>query len=106
MEINSSKKNNWLVLSIVGRLDTVTAPDFDKYVSGVDANETKIALELSEVSYLSSAGLRSLLKLSKALKAREGELVLCSPVEMVQEVLEESGLDSLLEVVDSTDALN
>ena len=30
MEITDSKKNNWLVLNIEGRLDTVTATDFDK----------------------------------------------------------------------------
>ena len=105
MEITDSKKNNWLVLNIEGRLDTVTAPDFDKYIATVDNSEVNIALEMSALSYLSSAGLRCLLKLSKALSVKNGSLVLASPTEMVQEVLEESGLDSLLDVVDSVDDL-
>ena len=47
MEITDSKKNNWLVLNIEGRLDTVTAPDFDKYIATVDNSEVNIALEMS-----------------------------------------------------------
>ena len=97
MTLSQSTEQNYTIISVSGRLDTVTAPDFDSYVEkNVTAGDT--AINLAEVEYLSSAGLRSLLKIGKKTIKEGGEFCIIGASGIVAEVLEESGLDSVLKV--------
>ena len=58
-----------------------------------------LAIDLSGVEYMSSAGLRVLLVTYKALKAADGEIVLINPRENVSEVLELSGFTGIFKIV-------
>ncbi|EFB41822.1 hypothetical protein pah_c022o117 [Parachlamydia acanthamoebae str. Hall's coccus] len=58
-------------------------------------------MDFSEVSYLSSAGMRMLLSTSKKLKAFSGKLVLCCVTPNVMDVLKMSGFDHVLEITTS-----
>ncbi len=102
MEVNFRKEEKALVVSVTGRMDAVSAPDFDKQVEKeIDKGETYFVLDLSGLDYISSAGLRSMLTLAKKLKSKEGGLVLCGLQEMVTEVFEVSGFTTIFEIFGS-----
>lgn len=84
-------------VKIAGRLDTVTAPEFDKqiqeYLTGDDHRD--IIVDCSELEYISSAGLRSLIAMLKATKAQGRGLTLTSLPEPVKTVLDMTGFSSI-----------
>ena len=65
----------------------------------------KMALDLSELQYISSAGLRVLLMIMKKSKAAGGKAALVGVSGMVGEILEESGIDTFFEQYDKVEAL-
>lgn len=99
MIITCEDKSGKLLISLSGRLDTLTAPDLDKAGSGwIEEGRFRLILNLSDLEYISSAGLRSVLALSKALASHGGKLALCGVRGMVEEVLSMSGFDTFLEI--------
>ncbi len=93
MTITEAREEDWLVLKTAGRLDTATAPELENRLEAV--NE-KTVLDFSELEYISSAGLRVLLKTQKRLGA-EG-FKLRSVGEVVQEVLDITGFTDILTI--------
>jgi len=72
-----------------GRLDTTTAPQFDSVLDGVLEMPIKVlVLDLAKLDYLSSAGIRSMFRAQKSMKARGGKSVLVNPQPAVNKVLE------------------
>lgn len=99
MEISVKEEKNWIVVSVVGRLDTVTAANFEKEcLACLDQGKTSLALDLSALEYVSSAGLRSILIVGKKAKASGGGLAICGLTGLVQEVFNMSGFDSFFPV--------
>ena len=99
MQLGADIKGHICVVSLTGRLDTVTAPEFDK--SMADQLEQEVAaylLDLRELEYVSSAGLRRLLVLAKKLQAAQRKLVLCGLNELIDEVFEVSGFKPLFTI--------
>ena len=97
MQVFSREVDGTTVLRIAGRLDTATAPDFDQDCEGrTEAGARRIVVDLAELEYVSSAGLRSFLALAKRLSAAGGELRLCGARGLVDEVLVASGIPDLL----------
>ena len=62
MTIEIKKNADELVLEITGRLDTITAPTLDKTINENLANVKSLILDLKGLEYISSAGLRVILK--------------------------------------------
>ena len=97
--------NGWTVWSVNGRIDMVTAEK--AYATGediVNRNE-KTVLDMSGMDYLSSAGLRVLLRLNKLAKKSGKEFTLCGPSGIVKSVLEDSGMDALFTIYASLNEL-
>ena len=105
MTITEKKHNNWLVLALTERLDTQTAPELEQAAVGKLGDGVHMALDLSGLQYISSAGLRVLLILMKKSKAAGGKVVLVGVSGMVGEILEESGIDAFFEQYDVMEAL-
>ena len=102
MEVTTRQKDGVLIAELTGRLDTSTSGSAqDKLVQWVKDGETKIILNLKDLEYVSSAGLRVFLVISKLLQNNKGEFRLCSPNEIVEEVLKISGFNSLLRILDT-----
>jgi anti-anti-sigma factor len=97
-----------LVVGLTGRLDTTSAPAFDAQLEPVLAEpRPHILLDLAQVAYISSAGLRSILQLVKHASAHGGRVALCAAPPHIQEVIEISGFPTLLDLYpDRTSALN
>lgn len=102
MEITTAHKGNALTITLRGKMDAVTAPEFDKKFSDwVNEKETVFIVNFDEVEYISSAGLRSLLAAAKQLKARNCRLMIAGLKGPVKEVFELSGFFSIFEILDS-----
>jgi len=105
MEIVTRKERQALVAQVQGRLDAVTAPEFDTAFTGWRrSGERQSVLNRPALEYVSSAGLRSLLTAAKQLKAARGRMILCKLTEPVAEVFKISGFDALLTVRASEEA--
>jgi anti-anti-sigma factor len=104
MNISSKKESNALVITVSGRMDAVTAPEFEKSVFGFIAQgEKNFLINLSALEYISSAGLRSILASAKLLKEKDGKLVFSGLQGHVKEVFSISGFHGIFKIYD-TDA--
>jgi anti-sigma B factor antagonist len=82
-----------------GRLDTVGAGAIDLNFNVIAGAKRAIIVDLSEVDFLSSLGIRVLVMGAKAVKNKGGKLVLFSPGENVSSVLKTAGIDQLIPVM-------
>jgi anti-anti-sigma factor len=99
MEASFEQLGPILLIAISGRLDTVTAPQFDEQLASALAAQPKhLLVDLSGVSYISSAGVRSVLQLVKIAGENGGRVGLFSVPAQVMEVIEISGLPSRLDL--------
>nr|WP_294526047.1 STAS domain-containing protein [uncultured Rhodopila sp.] len=105
MQIETRKVYDVLVIDIEGRLDGRTSGDIaDRMVTIAQGPDKHVVLNIAKLDYLSSAGLRIILRTAKLLQGNRGELKLCSPTEGVKTVLATAGFDSLLKIYDSEKA--
>lgn len=89
------KKENDNTLALVGRLDTVTAPELENTLADLLPGIDHLVLDLTDLEYISSAGLRVILKTYKTL-ASKGGLKLTGVRESVQEVFDITGFSDFL----------
>lgn len=105
LQTETAGTNGWTVWSVNGRIDMVTAEKaYSKGEDIVNRNE-KTVLDMSGMDYLSSAGLRVLLRLNKLAKKSGKEFTLCGPSGIVKSVLEDSGMDALFTIYASLNEL-
>ena len=83
------------VIEVAGRLDTITAPMLDKTINEDIPGVKNLILDIKDVAYISSAGLRVLLTLRKSIP---GELTLRNVDPSVMEVLEITGFVDILTI--------
>ncbi len=101
MNISINKKDSCTCVEIEGRLDTLTAADFDAVLAKVLETETHLVIDLGKCSYLSSNGIRSLIILTKKLAAKGmGKMVLAALPAEVKHVIEMAGLHQVFTIVD------
>jgi anti-anti-sigma factor len=103
MDIAISHGTGIPVLTLAGRFDGSAAAVFDARVAALETDAVHWVLDFSQVSYLSSLGIRSLVTLEQRLKARAGGLVLAGMVPLVRRVIQISRLDGFLKTVATVD---
>ena len=90
------------IARLEGRIDSTNCTEFEAQLqAGADADATLVLLDFGEVSFISSAGLRVVLKLAKQLRSRGARLGLCSLPTPIQQVLAVAGFDRILPIYDS-----
>ena len=104
MDISESTDKGVRVAALKGRLDTATAPAAEASLLAMLEGGGKVVADMAEVHYVSSAGLRVLLKAAKQAKAAGGAFALAGPQAPVREVLEISGFDKILAIHPTRDA--
>ena len=105
IEFKITNHNNWKIFSIIGRLDTVTAADAEQTLAAILQSNEKIAVDMTAMDYISSAGLRILLRNAKQAKRAKKNFVLFGASGMIKEVLEASGMDMLVKIYDTAEDL-
>lgn len=104
MSVMTNSNSGILVVIPDGRLDTNTSPEVEKIiVEAIESGEKKVLFDFSKTDYLSSAGLRVILKSAKLLKPKGGNVMLCNTNEQIYEVLEISGFLNMVKCHDSLD---
>lgn len=99
MEAKVEEKGDVVVVRVSGRLDAATSPLLEKQImSIIEGGHFKLVLNMSSVDYLSSAGMRLMLSVSKKLRHLEGKVVACSMNDDVMEVIKMAGFTQVLEI--------
>ncbi len=87
-----------------GRLDAVTVPSLEAALEDrLAAGTVRLLVDLSEVNYISSSGLRVLLSVRRKAQAGGGDVMLCGMSPRVREVFEMIGFDQLFRVFAQAD---
>ena len=84
-------------LEIIGRLDTTTAPELEATIDGCAADIKELVLDCSALEYVSSAGLRVILKAQKLMNA-QGTMKLTHVNETIMEVFDITGFADILTI--------
>lgn len=94
----TSEERDWKVLALAGRLDRTNSAEVGEKAEVVLAASQKFAVDVKELVYLSSAGMRILLRLAKMAKAGKKAFAICGAEGFVKEVLEDSNMNMLVTI--------
>lgn len=97
MKINYNRESEKLTIAPEGRLDTTSAPIFEKEVGELLKGVSELVLDMTKVEYVSSAGLRVILKVQKVM-FNQGKMKLVGVNECVMEVFDITGFSSILKI--------
>lgn len=99
MNIETLTVKNTKVIRLKGRLDATNAPDLEKELKPIIENTMgTLLINMKDLDYISSAGLRTLLLGAKLLKNKGGALALCNLQDAVKEVFDIAGFTELFPV--------
>ncbi len=97
MEISKNLDNEKLVIALKGRLDTVTAPQLEAELAESLGGVKELEIDMKELEYISSAGLRVLLAAEKQMN-KQGTMVVKNVNETIHEVFDITGFLDILTV--------
>jgi anti-anti-sigma factor len=102
MKVETRMVDDVLVVDMIGRLDSYSSGDAgDRIVSIVQGQHRRVLLNLEKLEFLTSAGLRMILRGAKLSQVNHGEFKICTARSEVREVLETSGFNSLIRMYDT-----
>jgi anti-anti-sigma factor len=106
LEVKSEMADGVAVVRAVGRLDALTSPNLELAVSSaISGGNPRIIFDMSEVTFISSAGIRVILMTAKQAAAAKGGLAIFGLQSAVKEVCEISGLQKFIPIAsDETEA--
>ncbi len=97
MEITKERNDSALTLHLSGRLDTLTSPDLEKEIDAELAGVSELTFDLEQLDYVSSAGLRVILKAQKEMN-KQGSMKVCNVNDTVMEIFEVTGFTDILTI--------
>ena len=86
-------------LQMIGRLDTNTAPDAEKILTDTIERFNSLILDMGQLEYVSSAGLRALKRAHMAMRRKGGALAVKNVTKAVMEVFEITGFAGMLKFI-------
>ena len=86
-------------LQMIGRLDTNTAPDAEKILTETIERFDSLILDMGQLEYVSSAGLRTLKRAHMAMRRKGGALAVKNVTKAVMEVFEITGFAGMLKFI-------
>ena len=104
MEIIEEIQDDINIYRLKGRLDSNTSQRLEeKLFQAISDGSKRMIVDFKDIDYISSAGLRVVLKAFKALQREDGRIILCSMQEYVREIFEVTGMDSFVPILDTMD---
>ncbi len=97
MEIIKNLDGNTLTISLVGELNTVSAPDLEKVIKDELVNVKSLVLDLAKLDYLSSAGLRVVLMAQKIM-SKKGGMVVKHVNSEIMDIFDMTGFSAILTI--------
>lgn len=102
MVIECSREGSVTVVTVAGRMDALTSPAFEKKLNElIVGGETRFAVDMAGLDYISSAGLRGILAAAKLLKGKGGQISFANVEGAVREVFDISGFGTIFRICDS-----
>ena len=102
MQVLRDEESGVVVLRLSGRLDSITAPTLEHRCDNLlEEGRSRIVLDMAELEYTTSAGLRAILTITQRLKSRQGGLAMCHLPRIVEELFNVSGFTLYLPIYDS-----
>ena len=96
MTITETRENGLLNIALEGRLDSNTAPQLQEYTEDL-TGITDMVFDMENLEYISSAGLRVILKAQKTMQ-QQGHLKVVNVNEVIMDILELTGFTDILEI--------
>ena len=96
MLINKTTNGDELTIALDGRLDTTTAPELEAELGSLPGVKT-LVMDMTKLVYISSAGLRVLLKAQKLMN-KQGSMTVKNISQEIREIFEVTGFDELLNI--------
>jgi anti-sigma B factor antagonist len=104
MDISEDRKADVVILALSGKLDATTAKTFEDRILGViNSGTQRLVVDLSQLDYISSSGLRVLILAAKRLQTVDGKIALCSMKDHVRQVFDLAGFSSMLSIYATRD---
>lgn len=98
MKIIQKKDGEKLIVMLSGRLETTTAPQLQEVVDRELDNILHLQIDMENLEYVSSAGLRVLLSAGKRMKAADGTMIITGVNEEIKAVFKITGFDTILNI--------
>ena len=99
MEFAQDQAGEVAIVKLAGRLDSSAAqPAEESFARVLDGGTPRLAVDMSQLEYISSAGLRVLLVVAKKVQQANGKMVLFGLVPHVREVFSVSGFDKIFAI--------
>lgn len=106
MNLKKEKIENFIVLKIKGRIDTIHSVELEAEVNQLlESGEKEFIFNCSEMNYISSSGLRVFLVAQKKVISLKGKLYLCNLQPAIQEVFRISGFSNLFRIFDTQEEI-
>ena len=97
LNINKDADGTKLAIALQGRLDTTTAPQLDEEVKQLQDKVTELTFDMSELQYISSAGLRVLLSAQKLMN-KQGSMTITNVSPEIMEIFDVTGFCDILTI--------
>ncbi len=103
MELKTKKINNIVIINLSGRLDVHLSSDIEKGINEIIKSdpESHLLLNLEEVEYMSSSGLRIFVSTMRLLKDNDRKLKLCNINSAVKKIFEVVELMDMFDIYES-----
>ena len=92
------------MIRVVGRIDGVNAQEFQENLNQKtesSSDSQAVILDLENLSYISSAGLRAILLITKTLKSKQIKFAMCSLPDPIMEIIQITGFDKIIDIHES-----
>lgn len=97
MNITKDRNENKLIVAVEGKIDSITAPEFEEFLRDNIDGVTELTIDLASLDYISSAGLRVLLLTQKRMNT-QGTMEVINVNETVSEIFEVTGFSDILTI--------
>ena len=102
MDVSTELRGEVLIAKALDRIDGANAREFqDALQAAIDEHDGAMVLDMEDLTYISSAGLRVILLIARALQRNNNDLALCSLTGPVREIFQISGFDKIIKTHDS-----
>ncbi|GAB3277784.1 STAS domain-containing protein [Larkinella harenae] len=103
MNVTSSTVDTITLIEAAGSIDSKTAPDFERTALTAIQGQSEVIIDLTNVDFLSSAGLRVLLMIYRQVKAKNGKVVLVGTSEEIQDIMANTGFLAFFSLAETLD---
>lgn len=97
LNISKKSEDSKLYVAVEGRLDTTTAPELEESLKDELDNVSELVIDLKDLDYISSAGLRVLLACQKQMM-KQGKMTVTNPNDVISEIFEVTGFSDILTI--------